>query len=309
MLQAVAMLVQQFLRIPEFEQTPKAEIQALVQCARVLCLPPQRWLLRDGRKLDAFLYLLQGSIAVGHEYRVAHAEGPLRHFYPGGTNIRTRTSAQVLWVDAAQHEFLSRRAQVTASIDAPTDTKWLENFLNSKMMQRLRPGYWQQLVQSFCPRHYRAGETVIEKGARGDVCFVIQQGHVVVHDGAHTLCHLGPGDFFGEDALVTGACRNASVTTLQPAIVQCIDKRVFSRLLLEQVIEFVAVQNGGQLLRLADDRKADGGVALVDLRSHIQRLDGKTNYYVGGGTRAQRALAALLLIQQGFTAFPLARDG
>ena len=303
------MLVQQFLRIPEFEHTPKAEIQALVRCAQVLCLPAQRWLLRDGRKLDAFLYLLQGSIAVGGDYQVARAEGPLQHFYPGSTNIRTRTSAQVLWVDAAQHEFLSRRAQNQTSIDASADAQWLEYFLNSKMMQRLRPGYWQQLVQSFRRQHYRAGETVIEKGTSGDVCFVIQQGHVVVHDGGHTLCHLGPGDFFGEDALVTGARRNASVTTLQSAIVQCIDKEVFIRLLLEQVIEFAAEQNAGQLLRLSDGCESGEGVALLDLRNHIQKLDGKTQYYVGGGTRPQRALAALLLIQQGFTAFPLVRDG
>lgn len=303
------MLVQQFLRIPEFEHTPKAEIQALVQRVRVLCLPAQRWLLRDGRKLDAFLYLLHGSIKIEGDHKVASTRGPLRHFYPGSTNIRTETPAQVLWVDAAQHEFLSRCAQDAQTINEPTDVRWLERFLNSQMMQRVRPDHWQQMVQSFRPRHYRAGETVVEKGASGDVCFVIQQGHVVVHDGGRTLCHLGPGDFFGEDALVTGGSRNASVTALQQVVVQVIEKHVFSRLLLEQVIEFVAVPEDGQRLNLSDGCEAGEGVALVELRNHIQRLDGREKYYVGGGTRAQRALAALLLIQQGFTAFPLAQDG
>lgn len=302
------MLVQQFLRIPEFEQTSKAEIQALVQRVRVLCLPAQRWLLRDGRKLDAFLYLLHGSISIEGAHRVASSHGPLRHFYPGGTNIRTETPAQVLWVDSAQHEFLSRCTQDTQTVKELADARWLERFLNSQMMQRVQPDHWRQMVQSFRPQHYRAGETVIKKGARGDVCFVIQQGHAVVHDGARTLCHLGPGDFFGEDALVTGGCRNASVTALQPAIVQCIERQVFSRLLLEQVIEFVAVHDDGEQLNLSDGCGSAGGVALVDLRDHIQQLDGRQKYYVGGGTRPQRALAALLLIQQGFTAFPLAQD-
>jgi cyclic nucleotide-binding protein len=301
------MLVQQFLRIPEFEHTPKAEIQALVQRVRVLCLPAQRWLLRDGRKLDAFLYLLHGSIIIDGEHQVASTQGPLHHFYPGGTNIRTGTPTQVLWVDAAQHEFLSRCAQDIHSLNEPSDARWLECFLSSQMMQRVQSDHWQQIVQSFRPRHYRASETVIEKGASGDACFVIQQGHFVVHDGGRTLCHLGPGDFFGEDALVTGSSRNASVTALQPAVVQCIEKHVFSRLLLEQVIEFVAVPEDGRCLNLSDGCQSGEGVALVDLRDHIQCLDGREKYYVSGGTRPQRALAALLLIQQGFTAFPLAQ--
>jgi len=303
------MLVQQFLRIPEFEHTSKAEIRALIQRVRVLCLPAQRWLLRDGRKLDAFLYLLHGSLTIEGSRQVASSQGPLRHFYPGGTNIRTETPTQILWVDAAQHDFLSRSAQHTQTLNEPADARWLERFLSSQMMQRVRPDHWQQMVQSFRPRCYRAGEVVVEKGANGDVCFVIQQGHVVVHDGGRTLCHLGPGDFFGEDALVTGGSRNASVTALQPAVVQCIEKRVFSRLLLEQVIEFVAEQDDGQRLNLSDGCESSGSVALVDLRDHIQRLDGRQKYYVGGGTRPQRALAALLLIQQGFIAYPLAQDG
>ncbi|XOV84203.1 MAG: cyclic nucleotide-binding domain-containing protein [bacterium] len=301
--------MQQFLRIPEFQHTPKTEIQALVQCARVLCLPARRWLLRDGRQLEAFLYLLQGSLAVGHDHLVARTSGPLQHFYPGSTNIRTTSAAQVLWVDASQHEFLSKRAQSTSVISDMADTQWLQRFLDSPMMRRVSPAAWQQLVNSFSHRAYAAGATILHKGARGDVCFVIQTGHVVVHDGSRTLCHLGPGDFFGEDALVTGGCRNASVTALQAVRLQCIDKDVFSRLLLNQLIEFVPFQAGGQRLRLADGRKtAVGAIALVDVRDHIRQLDRKSRYYISGGNASQRALAALLLIQQGLAAFPLAGD-
>ena len=46
--------------------------------------------------------------------------------------------------------------------------------------------------------------------------FILQEGNAeVTHDGEH-LADLGPGDFFGEMALVGRTRRNASVTTTSP---------------------------------------------------------------------------------------------
>jgi CRP-like cAMP-binding protein len=58
-----------------------------------------------------------------------------------------------------------------------------------------------------------AGRTVARQGASGSEFFVILDGTVSVdRDGAH-LRDLGPGDFFGELALLGHVPRTASVTT------------------------------------------------------------------------------------------------
>lgn len=302
------MLVQQLLRIPEFRHAPKTEVHALVRRARVLCLPSGRWLLRNGRKLDAFLYLLNGAVLVGQQYERASKHGALRYFYPGCVSAKTQTTAQVLWVDAAHHEFLTRFTSPPEPISATADSLWLERFLNSQMMQQVQPGYWQQLISAFKQRQFAAGDTIIVKGAQGSECFVIEQGHCVVHDQGRTLCHLGAGDFFGEDALVVNGARNANVTALQSTVVHAIAKRDFCRLLLEQVVEFVAAHGDGTLLRIADGQMATPGLALSSIREHAQLLDVQNVYYICGGSRSQRALAALLLIQRGLRAHPLVSD-
>lgn len=61
------------------------------------------------------------------------------------------------------------------------------------------------------------GVRVASEGASGYSFFVIADGTVAVtNDGTH-LATLGPGDFFGEMAIIGDGRRVASVTTTSPA--------------------------------------------------------------------------------------------
>src|SRR5688572_26407687 len=69
-----------------------------------------------------------------------------------------------------------------------------------------------------------ADDTVFEEGDRGDRCFVIQSGSVKVlrrfPDGRRmTLARLGPGNVFGELALMGGERRSATVQAAEPTVV------------------------------------------------------------------------------------------
>jgi signal transduction histidine kinase len=66
-------------------------------------------------------------------------------------------------------------------------------------------------------RRYAAGDVVCEEGGDSDSMFLIRRGTVDVTKQGVSLAELGPGDYFGEMSLITGAPRNATVTTLEPA--------------------------------------------------------------------------------------------
>jgi CRP-like cAMP-binding protein len=61
-----------------------------------------------------------------------------------------------------------------------------------------------------------AGKVLAKQGDLGDTFFVIETGTAeVVRDGQH-VNDLGPGDFFGEMALLEADRRNATVTATSP---------------------------------------------------------------------------------------------
>lgn len=72
------------------------------------------------------------------------------------------------------------------------------------------------LFQRFL-RPYRKGEVVFDEGTQGTEMFIIHKGKVRVlkksEEGVEqTLAVLGPGDFFGEMALIDNAPRSASTS-------------------------------------------------------------------------------------------------
>jgi CRP-like cAMP-binding protein len=72
-----------------------------------------------------------------------------------------------------------------------------------------------------------AGKHLIEQGAFPHEFFVLTEGSAeVLHDGQH-LADLGPGDFFGEIALVEHHRRTASVVASTPVRVAVMFSREF----------------------------------------------------------------------------------
>jgi CRP-like cAMP-binding protein len=81
---------------------------------------------------------------------------------------------------------------------------------------------------------FRKGEVVVEAGARGGSFFVIVEGEARVTKSGRTVARLGPGDFFGELALLDGGPRSATVTAATPLLTIRIFKRAFDRLVAQE---------------------------------------------------------------------------
>jgi CRP/FNR family transcriptional regulator, cyclic AMP receptor protein len=73
------------------------------------------------------------------------------------------------------------------------------------------------------------GDKLTEEGRRGREFFVLVEGAVVVERGGRKLAHLGPGDWFGEIAILTFKPRTATVTAISPVRLLVISDRAFRR--------------------------------------------------------------------------------
>ena len=80
---------------------------------------------------------------------------------------------------------------------------------------------------------HRAGTTIAREGERGIGLFVILEGECEVTIGGKRKAKLGPGDFFGEVALLDGGPRTATVTALTQVRLVGITGWVFRGLLME----------------------------------------------------------------------------
>lgn len=75
-----------------------------------------------------------------------------------------------------------------------------------------------QLASDFIEREFSAGDAIATEGEGGLNFFVVESGTADVSVGGNTVGTLGPGDSFGEVALVDKSARSATVratTTLR----------------------------------------------------------------------------------------------
>jgi CPA2 family monovalent cation:H+ antiporter-2 len=116
-------------------------------------------------------------------------------------------------VAALEHELAEaeRRAQEKAARHRTLDPGELaERF---PLFARLTPEQREVVILHFRPQGAGPGERIIRKGDKADAAYFISSGEVEVDVGRRRI-RLGPGDCFGEMALISGQPRSAHVTAL-----------------------------------------------------------------------------------------------
>jgi putative ABC transport system ATP-binding protein len=84
------------------------------------------------------------------------------------------------------------------------------------VFKSLTPTELTHVAERMVKRHYMPGEVVIREGDPGHELFLVSEGEVKVDRAGTEVARLGPGDFFGELALLSGNPRNASVIATNP---------------------------------------------------------------------------------------------
>lgn len=110
------------------------------------------------------------------------------------------------------------------------------NFLRRcPLFNTLTPGQLGTMADQVAYERHPAGTVLVRRGDRGDKFFVVRAGRVQVTDRPGiTAGHepqMGPGDFFGEVALITGEPRNATIVALEDVELYSLGQEEFNAVL------------------------------------------------------------------------------
>jgi len=99
------------------------------------------------------------------------------------------------------------------------------------LFQGLSARQLEQIVQHADEVPMRAGTTLAEEGKTGLELVFLLDGEAEVSQGGASVNQLGPGDFFGEIALLDGGPRTATVTAKTDLNLLVVHKNAFDHLL------------------------------------------------------------------------------
>jgi CRP-like cAMP-binding protein len=199
------------------------------------------------------------------------------------------------------------------------DPQWMFELLANPAFAQVPPGQLQVLFERFHPLEVAAGQVMLRQGEPGDYYYLIRQGRArVTRQGptglAVTLAELAPGQGFGEEALISGEARNATVTMLEPGLLMRLAADDFDKLLrlplvhgLDAAAAKALLDHGAQLLDVRTEEEFRQGslpgainVPVFLVRIKASQLDRRRPLLLFCNDGRRSATAAFLLAQMGF---------
>lgn len=156
---------------------------------------------------------------------------------------------------------------------------WMTTLLRLPVFQRLPPINLQKILMKLEDVHFKAGEIILDQGSEGDYFYLIKNGSCQLSRKPSPkakdikLAQLATGDTFGEDALISGAARDLTITALTDSDLLRLDKERFLTLIMEPVVKFVNYAEMQQAMQQ--------GAILLDVRAPdeyaVQHIEGSIN--------------------------------
>lgn len=227
----------------------------------------------------------------------------------------------ITWDQTGSYEVADLQAQFPEGGD-----DWMTTLLQSRAMQRIPPANLQAIFLRMQRVTCRAGEAVIRQGSEGDYFYTIVSGRCVVtretplNKEGIRLAELGVGDTFGEEALISEARRNATVTMLTDGVLMRLGKEDFRELMNEPLLQWVTPQQAEEMVakkgavwidvRLPSEFQnlaieSAINVPLYFIRLKLSGLDPAKPYIVYCDTGRRSSAAAFIMVEKGFDAYVL----
>lgn len=316
-------------------------LAALAQKVQIRELSPQQFLFKEGDTEKRTVYVVSGSLELLVDGKVEeiikggtdNAHNAVSPEFPRRTSARARDRVKYISIDSAMLDVMLtwdqtgtyEVADLQTSGAEDTGDDWMTMLLQTKAFHKIPPANIQAIFMRMQQINYKSGDVILKQGSEGDYFYVLTRGDALVtretplsKDGIK-LAALSVGDTFGEEALISNAKRNATVTMLSDGSVMRLGKEDFKTLLNEPMLDWVdaeearkIVQEGGQWLDVRlpseyDNQHLDDAIniPLYFMRLKISTLDKKRNYVLCCDTGRRSSAGAYILSERGFTAFVL----
>ncbi len=296
------------------------------------------YVFRIGDRDNQTVYLLEGEVEFLDAGRnivdtlragSEQARHPLAHKQPRQVGARAKGKISVARVDTSLLDVLltwdESAGYDVVEIDSQDDGDWMTRMLQSQAFLQLPPANIHQLLMRLEAVSASAGESIVRQGDEGDYFYIVKSGRLAVTRKASArakevlLAELGEGACFGEEALVSGTRRNASVMMITDGSLMRLSQNDFNELLrgpLVHELDYAAaselVAKGARWLdvRLPGEFENQSivnsmNLPLSALRERCTELDDGVDYIVCCDTGRRSAAGAFVLSQRGFSVYTL----
>ena len=319
----------------------KENLAALARKTSLKELAHGRSLFREGDTDKRTYYLVRGEVELraGEELvaviraGTVEARNPLAPSIPRRFTARAATDVEYLAIDSDLLDVLLTWDQ-TGSYEVSelnpeepvSEGDWMTTLLHTKAFHRIPPSNLQAIFMRMQRVSCRAGEVVIKQGDEGDYFYAITSGRCVVtretplnREGIK-LAELGPGDTFGEEALISESKRNATVAMLTDGALMRLNKADFNTLLNEPMLHWIGYEDAARLTQGGGAKWLDVrlpsefeswhlpgaiNVPLYFLRLKLKQLDADVRYIVVCDTGRRSSAGAFILNERGYQAMVL----
>lgn len=315
-------------------------LAALARKVQLRELSPGQVLFKEGDTEKRTFYVVSGILELLDQGKVIGtvqgesdlARNPVAPVFPRRVSARARDRVQFISIDSDLLDVMLTWDQTgtyeVSELQGKSDgggDDWMTMLLQTKAFHKIPPANIQAIFMRMQQINYRAGDVILKQGSEGDYFYVLTRGSAVVtretplsKDGIK-LAELKVGDTFGEEALISDAKRNATVTMATEGAVMRLGKEDFKRLLNEPMLDWVSheqaeqiVKSGGQWLDVRlpsefENQHLDNAVniPLYFIRLKINTLSPDKKYVVCCDTGRRSSAGAYILSERGYHAYVL----
>jgi len=315
-------------------------LAALARKVQLRELSPGQVLFKEGDTEKRTLYIATGILELVDQGKVVGtveggselARNPIAPVFPRRVSARARDRVQFISIDSDLLDVMLTWDQTgtyeVSELEGKADTggdDWMTMLLQTKAFHKIPPANIQAIFMRMQQINYRSGDVILKQGTEGDYFYVLTNGTAIVtretplsKDGIK-LAELAVGDTFGEEALISDAKRNATVTMTSDGSVMRLGKEDFKKLLNEPMLDWISyddaqkiVANGGVWLDVRlpseyENHHLDNAIniPLYFIRLKMSTLDQNTQYVVCCDTGRRSSAGAYILSGKGFQAHVL----
>ena len=316
-------------------------LAALAKKVQIRELSPQQILFKEGDTEKRTIYVVSGSLELLYDGKVDEiieggsdaARNPIAPKLPRKVSARARDRVQFLSIDSDLLDVMLtwdqtgsyEVSELQGQSDEVGGDDWMTMLLQAKAFHKIPPANIQAIFMRMQQINYKSGDVVLKQGSDGDYFYVLTRGKCLVtretplNKEGIKLAELVVGDTFGEEALISDAKRNATVTMTADGSVMRLGKEDFKKLLNEPMLDWVSmteaneiVANGGQWLDVRlpseyENHHKDGAlnIPLYFIRLKINTLDQSQKYVLCCDTGRRSSAGAYILSERGYQAYVL----